>query len=195
MVFQAFVQATTGGGGWPMSVFIAPDNLKPFFGGTYFPSKRQYGRPSFLELLNRIDTLWHSQKSDLIEQADKVITAIRENEEQESEANAGDNKMSMEELQDVLLVNAFRQISKGYDAKLGGFSRAPKFPRPVVITAALAYWWQYVFRLMICVPLVSDSCCLGPKTSQPWKWSCTLFMEWQRVECTTTLAEAFIATP
>eukprot|EP01122_Echinamoeba_exundans_P015251 TRINITY_DN7156_c0_g1_i1.p1 TRINITY_DN7156_c0_g1~~TRINITY_DN7156_c0_g1_i1.p1 ORF type:complete len:833 (+),score=126.47 TRINITY_DN7156_c0_g1_i1:295-2499(+) len=141
-IYMAFVQATTGGGGWPMSVFIAPDNLKPFYGGTYFPSKRQYGRPSFVELLNRIDSLWHTKRSDLIEQADQVIAAIRDNEEQESKANAGEDKMSMEELQDVLLVNAFRQISKGYDAKLGGFSRAPKFPRPVVITAALAYWWQ-----------------------------------------------------
>lgn len=126
-----------------MSVFISPASLKPFFGGTYFPPRRQYGRPSFPDLLNRIHTLWGNSKSDLVEQGDRIMSAIQEHENADAAAELGEEKMTFDEMQDVLLMAIIRQIERGYDAKLGGFSKEPKFPRPVVITATLAHYWQY----------------------------------------------------
>jgi len=67
-IYMTFVQATTGGGGWPMNVFLTPD-LKPFFGGTYFPPDARHGRPSFLQLLQHLVQLWREQKNDIITSA------------------------------------------------------------------------------------------------------------------------------
>jgi uncharacterized protein YyaL (SSP411 family) len=63
-IYMTYVQATTGAGGWPMSVFLTSE-LKPFFGGTYFPPEPRHGRPSFLQLLERIAQLWRERRSDL----------------------------------------------------------------------------------------------------------------------------------
>lgn len=60
-IYMMFVQATTGGGGWPMSVFLTPD-LKPFFGGTYFPPDNRYGRPGFLQVLEHVAGLWRKRE-------------------------------------------------------------------------------------------------------------------------------------
>ena len=60
-VYMAFVQATTGAGGWPMSVWLTPD-LKPFFGGTYFPPAAQWGRPGFIDILNEIARAWRDDR-------------------------------------------------------------------------------------------------------------------------------------
>jgi uncharacterized protein len=64
-IYMTFVQSTTGGGGWPMSVFLTPE-LKPFFGGTYFPPDARYGRPSFLQLLEQIAGLWRERKMEIV---------------------------------------------------------------------------------------------------------------------------------
>src|SRR5215469_1066482 len=67
-IYMTFVQATTGSGGWPMNVFLTPE-LKPFFGGTYFPPDSRHGRPSFLQLLQHIHQLWNTRRDDLVESA------------------------------------------------------------------------------------------------------------------------------
>src|ERR1051326_2658728 len=67
-IYMTFVQATTGQGGWPLNVFLTPD-LKPFFGGTYFPPDNQHGRPSFLQLLQQIHHLWQTRPADLASSA------------------------------------------------------------------------------------------------------------------------------
>ena len=64
MLQMTYVQATQGGGGWPMSCFLTPD-LKPFLGGTYFPPQDAYGRPGFKTLLRRIMDIWHKKKDDI----------------------------------------------------------------------------------------------------------------------------------
>lgn len=61
---MTYIQATQGGGGWPMSCFLTPD-LKPFLGGTYFPPQDAYGRPGFKTLLRRITEVWHEKKDDI----------------------------------------------------------------------------------------------------------------------------------
>src|SRR5215472_5517305 len=63
-IYMMFVQATTGSGGWPMSVFLTPD-LKPFYGGTYFPPDNRHGRPGFLQVLKHVSDLWQKRKNDI----------------------------------------------------------------------------------------------------------------------------------
>ncbi len=70
-IYMTFVQSTTGSGGWPMSVFLTPD-LKPFFGGTYFPPDARHGRPSFLQLLQQISQLWRERKTEIAASADDL---------------------------------------------------------------------------------------------------------------------------
>ena len=64
-IYMTFVQAMTGSGGWPLNVFLAPD-LKPFYGGTYWPPEAKYGRPSFLQVLGQIDSAWKNKRDQII---------------------------------------------------------------------------------------------------------------------------------
>src|SRR6266702_3291985 len=75
-VYMTFVQATTGGGGWPMSVFLSPA-LAPFFGGTYFPPDDRHGRPGFIALLRKIDELWRTRRADLEDSGQRVVADLR----------------------------------------------------------------------------------------------------------------------
>src|ERR1051325_2270464 len=76
-IYMSFVQATSGQGGWPLNVFITPD-LKPFFGGTYFPPEPRYGRPSFLQLLQQIDQLWQSRHAELLNSAADIHSRLEQ---------------------------------------------------------------------------------------------------------------------
>jgi uncharacterized protein YyaL (SSP411 family) len=122
-VYMTFVQATTGGGGWPMSVWLTPD-LKPFVGGTYFPPEERYGQPAFKRVLERIATAWKEDHDKIVEQGSKIVEALRESQS----AAPGEGKID-----DSVLNAAYRQIDRSYDPKEGGFGNAPKFPRPVTI--------------------------------------------------------------
>ncbi|PYI95811.1 MAG: thioredoxin domain-containing protein [Verrucomicrobia bacterium] len=120
-VYMTFVQATTGGGGWPMSVWLTPD-LKPFVGGTYFPPEERYGQPGFKKVLERIATAWKENHENIVEQGGKIVAAL-----QESQSAA----KSEAQIDAATLEAAYRQIDRSYDSKEGGFGNAPKFPRPV----------------------------------------------------------------
>ena len=122
-VYMTFVQATTGGGGWPMSVWLTPD-LKPFVGGTYFPPEDRYGQPAFKSVLERIATAWKQDHDKIVEQGSKIVDALRESQS----ATAVDGKID-----GSVLDAAFKQIDRSYDPKEGGFGNAPKFPRPVTL--------------------------------------------------------------
>src|SRR5213082_15907 len=122
-VYMTFVQATTGGGGWPMSVWLTPD-LKPFVGGTYFPREDRYGQPAFKSVLERIATAWKENHDKIVEQGGKIVAALRESQ---STATA-DGKIDA-----AILDAAYQQIDRSYDPKEGGFGNAPKFPRPVTL--------------------------------------------------------------
>ena len=78
-VYMTFVQATTGGGGWPMSVWLTPD-LKPFVGGTYFPPEDRYGQPGFKKVLERIATPGKKTTTQIAEQGDEIVAALRESQ-------------------------------------------------------------------------------------------------------------------
>src|SRR5436190_3274514 len=122
-VYMTFVQATTGGGGWPMSVWLTPD-LKPFVGGTYFPPEDRYGQPAFKTVLERVATAWKENHDKIVEQGGKIVAALRESQ---STATA-EGKIDA-----AVLDSAYQQIDRSYDPKEGGFGNAPKFPRPVTL--------------------------------------------------------------
>jgi uncharacterized protein YyaL (SSP411 family) len=122
-VYMTFVQATTGGGGWPMSVWLTPD-LKPFVGGTYFPPEDRYGQPAFKTVLERIATAWRENHDSIVEQGGKIVAALRESQA----AATAEGKIDA-----AILDAAYRQIDRSYDPKEGGFGNAPKFPRPVTL--------------------------------------------------------------
>ena len=122
-VYMTFVQATTGSGGWPMSVWLTPD-LKPFVGGTYFPPEERYGQPAFKKVLERIATAWKEDHDKIVEQGSKIVEALRESQSAAPVEGKIDGSVA-----DA----AYRQIDRSYDPKEGGFGTAPKFPRPVTL--------------------------------------------------------------
>lgn len=126
-IYMTAVQATTGSGGWPMSVFLTPD-LKPFYCGTYFPPESKYGRPGFKELLERVHEVWESNRDGIVAQAGKITEMLVEHSVVGGGRPPGDPPLDDAPLRAGL--EQFRQI---YDAEHGGFGGAPKFPRPVVL--------------------------------------------------------------
>src|ERR1043165_1587831 len=76
-VYMTFVQATTGSGGWPMSVWLTPD-LKPFYGGTYFPPSSKWGRPGFIDILQEIARVWTADRAKVVESADALTERLRQ---------------------------------------------------------------------------------------------------------------------
>ncbi|HEY7391763.1 MAG TPA: thioredoxin domain-containing protein, partial [Bryobacteraceae bacterium] len=75
-IYMTFVQATTGGGGWPMSVWLTPD-LEPFYGGTYYPPESRWGQPGFASVLRQIASAWRSDRVRVMESARDVIEQLR----------------------------------------------------------------------------------------------------------------------
>ena len=125
-VYMAFVQATTGSGGWPMSVWLTPD-LKPFFGGTYFPPNSRWGRPGFTEILREISKMWADNPHKLRESGDSLLKRLREPQHSGVDVKDGpDRVMSGPEI----LVQGVNHFAQTFDATHGGFGSAPKFPRP-----------------------------------------------------------------
>ncbi len=123
-VYMTFVQATTGSGGWPMSVWLTPE-LKPFVGGTYFPPNDSGGRPGFKSVLEQIAKAWKNQEPEIRKSAGEVTEQLRA---------ITTNGKSDSALPDAkLLATAFQQISSSFDPEEGGFGAAPKFPRPAVM--------------------------------------------------------------
>src|SRR5437899_4268967 len=120
---MTFVQATTGGGGWPMSVWLTPD-LKPFVGGTYFPPEDRYGQHAFKTVLERIATGWKENHDKIVEQGGKIVAALRESQS---------GPKSEGQIYAATLEAAYRQIDRSYDPKEGGFGNARKLPRPVTL--------------------------------------------------------------
>ncbi|MEP7077417.1 MAG: thioredoxin domain-containing protein [Chthoniobacterales bacterium] len=127
-VYMTFVQATTGGGGWPMSVWLTPD-LKPFVGGTYFPPVDRHGQPGFRKVLERIAAAWKQDREKIAEQGSRIVAAL-------AEAQTGGSE-STQQLDAGILETAYRQLARTYDAHEGGFGSAPKFPRPVILNFLL----------------------------------------------------------
>jgi uncharacterized protein YyaL (SSP411 family) len=120
-IYMTFVQATTGGGGWPLNVWLTPD-LKPFFGGTYFPPEAKFGKPSFTDVLKQIADAWKNQKTEILNSANDISQRIGESIALKAKADI--------QLDPAWLDKAVSQFKTQYDPRFGGFGNAPKFPRP-----------------------------------------------------------------
>jgi len=129
--YMSFVEATTGSGGWPMNVFLTPD-LKPFFGGTYFPPDDRSGQTGLRALLPRIADAWSKQREEITRSADSITQKLQQ------VVNSGVGGGGP--LQAGLLDKTYEQIRQSYDAANGGFGEVPRFPRPVVPNFLLRYW-------------------------------------------------------
>jgi uncharacterized protein YyaL (SSP411 family) len=120
-IYMTFVQSTTGGGGWPLSVFLTPD-LKPFFGGTYFPPDARHGRPSFLQLLEQIGGLWRERKMEIVASANELLGRL--------ELITARTAREGIPLTPQTLHRAVEIFKEACDPVHGGFGGAPKFPQP-----------------------------------------------------------------
>ena len=119
-VYMLFVQATTGSGGWPMSVWLTP-SLRPFYGGTYFPPTGRWGRPGFVEVLTELARTWHEEREKIDRSAETIVERLR------GFARTGATGVVAPP---EALDKAVAEFSTAFDRRRGGFGNAPKFPRP-----------------------------------------------------------------
>src|SRR5690349_9066580 len=129
-IYMMFVQASTGSGGWPLSVWLTPE-LKPFYGGTYFPPGSRYGRPGFQDVLEQLARVWNQDRNRVLLSGENVVEQLR---------SISSRSGASTELNQQLFESAFWQFRKIFDSTWGGFGNAPKFPRPVVFNYLLRYY-------------------------------------------------------
>ncbi|XP_054624929.1 spermatogenesis-associated protein 20 isoform X1 [Dunckerocampus dactyliophorus] len=132
-VYMTFVQATSGGGGWPMSVWLTPD-LRPFIGGTYFPPRDHGRRPGFKTVLFRIMEQWQNNRSNLESSGNRILEALKKGTA--VAANPGESPP----LAPDVAYRCFQQLVRSYEEEYGGFRDAPKFPTPVNLMFLMSYW-------------------------------------------------------
>ncbi len=132
-VYMAGVQAMTGQGGWPMSVFLTPDG-KPFWGGTYFPPEDRAGRVGLMTILRSLADAWATRRADVLQSSDALSEAIRAQVTPASPGGAAP-------LGDDVVREAVASLHRAFDATHGGFGSAPKFPRPHTL-GLLLRWWE-----------------------------------------------------
>ncbi len=138
-VYMTYVQALTGSGGWPMTVFMTPDK-KPFHGGTYFPKESLPGRPGMMQLIPQVGELWKTRKEDLLKSAEEATRVL-------GEISGG---APGESLGEDVLDSAFKAFARDFDGERGGFGRfdprqgrltlGTKFPVPHNLMFLLRYW-------------------------------------------------------
>uniref|UniRef100_UPI00398E5DCF spermatogenesis-associated protein 20 n=1 Tax=Pristiophorus japonicus TaxID=55135 RepID=UPI00398E5DCF len=132
-VYMTFVQATSGGGGWPMSVWLTPD-LKPFVGGTYFAPEDGFHRPGFKTVLKNLAEQWKRNRSGITERSNKILTAL-----QRGLAVSAD-KEAVPLLCPQVMEKCFQQLAHSYEDDYGGFRESPKFPSPVNFNFLFRFW-------------------------------------------------------
>ena len=132
-IYQTAQQLLTQrSGGWPLTMFLTPDDQRPFFGGTYFPNAPRYGMPSFREVLERVAQYYREHAAALREQGEALVRAFAE---LESPGAAADTVLCAAPLQ-----VARRRLAETFDATFGGFGAAPKFPHAGSIERLLRDW-------------------------------------------------------
>ncbi|MDQ3809941.1 MAG: thioredoxin domain-containing protein, partial [Chloroflexota bacterium] len=129
-IYMQAVQAMSGHGGWPMTVFLAPDGT-PFYGGTYFPPDDRPSMPSFRRVLKAVADAWANRRQDIIEQGNQ----LREHLRQATQLAASGATIDPSDLD-----GAAEGVLSQYDPAHGGFGNAPKFPQPMAIEFLLRHW-------------------------------------------------------
>ena len=129
-VYMAAVQTMTGGGGWPMSVFLTSD-LEPFFGGTYFPPEDRHGMPGFPRVLGAIAEAYRNRRAEVVAQGRELAAHLRE----QLDVQPGSAEVERRQLD-----AAVERLAQSFDAVHGGFGGAPKFPSPMTLEFLLRAW-------------------------------------------------------
>jgi uncharacterized protein YyaL (SSP411 family) len=122
-VYMDAVQAMTGSGGWPMTVFLTPEG-HPFYGGTYFPNEDRHGLPSFGRVLGAVAHAWRNRREELTQQGQKLTAAV---------GRMTAARESTDPLSEDALRDAFSGLVRAFDRSWGGFGGAPKFPQPMTL--------------------------------------------------------------
>ncbi|MGD9904013.1 MAG: thioredoxin domain-containing protein [Vicinamibacterales bacterium] len=119
-VYMTFVQATTGAGGWPLSVWLTPA-LEPFYGGTYFPAEAEWGRPSLVQVAGEIARAWRDDRDEVVASAGRLLARLRTAATATGAARLPDG---------AVLAAAAAEWARSFDERHGGFGDGAKFPRP-----------------------------------------------------------------
>jgi hypothetical protein len=122
-VYMSAVQAMTGGGGWPMSIFLTPDG-KPVYGGTYFPPQPAHGMPAFRQVLAGVARAWRDERLEVLAAGQRLVDAL---------VRQGGRQAAGDAPSRALLDAATAAIEAQFDARNGGWGSAPKFPQPMTI--------------------------------------------------------------
>jgi uncharacterized protein YyaL (SSP411 family) len=127
-IYMDAVQAMTGSGGWPMTVFCTPEG-EPFYGGTYFPDEDRHGMPAFRKVLLAVAEAWRDRRDEAVRQGQGLARAI---------GRVAEAPASREPLSEDVLRDAFAGLRRAFDETWGGIGGAPKFPQPMS--------WEFVLR-------------------------------------------------
>ena len=134
-IYMSAVQAMTGQGGWPMTVFLTPDG-RPFYGGTYYPPVPRHGMPAFKQVLLALAEAWEERQGEIEKSAGEITDHLRQ---LSFGPQAGDGVI----LNDDLFDQALNGLLRDYDPRLGGFGHAPKFPPSMTLEFLL---WMHARR-------------------------------------------------
>ncbi len=141
-VYMSAVQALTGSGGWPMSVFCTPDG-RPFYAGTYFPPTDRHGLPAFRRVLAAMANAWADRRTEVEAQADTLAAAVARQgrlTDRLATGHTGDRRGGPEGTEaGVVLERLVSELSGRFDAEWGGWGSAPKFPRPTLVELCLLH--------------------------------------------------------
>jgi uncharacterized protein len=128
-IYMQAIQAITGTGGWPMTVFLTPDSV-PFYGGTYYPPQDHGGRPGFPRVLRSVAEAFRSRRDDITRSAGELLQHLQQAEQPPADG---------ETITATSLDQAFSVMQGQFDQTLGGFGGAPKFPQPMTLEFLLRY--------------------------------------------------------
>lgn len=133
-LYMNYLQAFTGSGGWPMSIWLTPER-KPFFGGTYFPKENTYGRVGFASVLAQLAELWKANREQVEQESLRVLRSL--------EQALNKDASFFSKIEGIPLERACGDFLESFDKIWGGFGPAPKFPRPCVLFFLLRYAYAH----------------------------------------------------
>ncbi|HET9430837.1 MAG TPA: DUF255 domain-containing protein, partial [Chitinophagaceae bacterium] len=140
-IYMDAVQAMTGSGGWPLNVFLTPHG-KPFYGGTYYPPKKAFNRPSWMDVLGGVLDAFRERRQEIDSQAENLTEHLKQSNSFGQRA-PGDEAMQFNKAK---LGQLFENLLKQADKEWGGFGRAPKFPQTHSIQFLLRYHFTNVVQ-------------------------------------------------
>ena len=129
-IYMMAIQAMTGRGGWPLSVFLTPEG-EPFYGGMYFPPEGRHGMPGFRQVLEAVSEAYSNRRDDIAQSVEMITAAIKGGDQFET---------TSEPLTEDVLSEAYKNMKDRFDSYYGGFGNSPKFPQPMSLEFLLRYY-------------------------------------------------------